>query len=239
MKSFIFSRGKLAALAFLLISTSGSALDFFERSDLFEYSNLTEIQHSALVSTAENPYYFDIRDLFGGGFGPVERNGHIVFADQLPPEGFDFVEFQTAAPVTLHGIRLVAQRDQSTPSRETGEVVFYAMDHSGIFQEKDRFTPAYLESVNYQVLGFLGVANSVRQFQSPVYSSRFRIEFKRGPLNSGPRLVELDAMTHNPELPTVEILNLNADTSISIGDSFSVEVGAEDPQGIGQVSVYQ
>lgn len=167
---------------FLLAPVGAQSID-----DLWDVSRGTEVTAHSPLDIQE----YDARDAFGGNFGtyPPEA-GSIVFADESAPFSVDYLEWKTAAPVTITGYNLFVNGDGGdTGHRELATFVLKAKSEgSSTFDlVLDAFTP----SRPYNFAQFSRTIGSVT-------AQEFRAEFvNAGDIDSsyrGIRVVELDAV---------------------------------------------
>jgi len=157
--------------------------------------DIVVVKHSALDNCGRNPATpYDMRDLFGGTF--VDCPGepfHVLFADGAPTGFMHFVEWRTAAPVTIRSFNLWAAGDGSNSAREIGN--FRLLAKTGGSSEfnsvlKD-FAPSHPYAYVNGVFGLL-VSTDIK----PVTAQEFRAEFTQPAGSSfAPRLIELDGFS--------------------------------------------
>jgi len=137
-------------------------------------------------------------DMLGARLGTQEP-GNTIFADSQPKGTVHFIEWQTAAPVTIARFRLWAFEDSpDTNLRSFDHVRLLAFVNNAfsVFYEDDIASP-------YDYLApFLLRASTI----APVTAQRFRAEFTQhhDPGLSGPRVIELDGF---PEAATCADVN--------------------------------
>lgn len=173
------------------------------RSDLWDSSNGTTV-----AAASEMDQYFDGRlynplNIFGANSpGFLLEPGSAVFADGKPQGFAHFVEWRTAAPVTIKSFRLFAAGDgpEFANQREFSSFNLYAKSPgSSTF---DRILYTYSAVRPYNFLKFSDVLLTEANID-PVTAQEFRAEFiARGtPALNGPRILELDGF--GTELPLV------------------------------------
>ncbi|HAB16647.1 MAG TPA: CotH kinase family protein [Verrucomicrobiota bacterium] len=151
-----------------------------------------------------------VEDAFGNANGAVEPESFIFGDGGTPDNGndvigdggetVDFIEWQTKESISLAGYRLTLSGDGADPNRST-ELVRFLVDGD----EADFFDNQ----------GFDGTFTRVFK-DGARWGGAFRIEFTRTTA-SGPRIIELDAITGPPpltkgELVLNEIVSLNAES---------------------------
>ncbi len=173
------------------------------RNDLWDQSKGTVV-----TSASEVDLYFDGRpynplNIFGTDLPglPLEP-GSVVFADGKPHGFAHFVEWRTAAPVTIKSFRLYAAGDgpQYANQREFGEFLLFAKTPgSGTF---DKLLYSYSATHPYTFLKFSDVLLTEANITA-VTAQEFRAEFRATskPALNGPRILELDGF--GEELPLV------------------------------------
>jgi hypothetical protein len=177
------------------------------RTDLWDSSRGTVV-----TAASEMDQYFDGRlynplNIFGTNSpGFLLEPGSVVFADGKPQGFAHFVEWKTAAPVTVKSFRLYAAGDGPTYAnqREFAEFNLYAKSvGSGVF---DRLIYRYSANRPYNFLKFSDVLLTEANID-PVTAQEFRAEFIASgkPALNGPRILELDAFAE--ELPLVARAN--------------------------------
>lgn len=184
----------LAALLALAMPRIAAAASAPSTADLFDISQgTTIIANSPILARSGGA---DIRDMFGGRFTviPVEV-GNALFDDGFPAGTVHFVEWRTASPITLRGLRLFAKHDD--PPRDArwrgfSLFVLYAKrSGSDVFERIFEFTPA-----NPYGGGAEGNMLALTANIDPVEAQEFRVEFVQygdiSPTASGPRIIELD-----------------------------------------------
>ncbi len=177
------------------------------KTDLWDSSRGTVV-----TAASEMDQYFDGRlynpaNIFGlNSPGFLLEPGSAVFADGKPRGFAHFVEWRTAAPVTVKSFRLYAAGDGPTYAnqREFAEFNLYAKSvSSGLF---DRLIYSYSANHPYNFLKFSDVLLTEANVD-PVTAQEFRAEFiaTAAPALNGPRILELDAFAE--ELPLVARAN--------------------------------
>jgi hypothetical protein len=180
--------------------------------DIWDVSQGTILVLSTDLATVDgvaNPY--DMRDIFGGGFGSyAPEQGNVVFANGKD-EGFvNIVEWRTKKSVTVKSFRLFASDDPNTGDHGFGTFKLWAKSiGSSTFDTLlFSFTPAhpykYEDSPNH----LLSAANV-----KPTDAQEFKAEFTTwngagGSSANGPRIIELDgsadAIEMKPEIRVSE-----------------------------------
>lgn len=195
------------AIASLLIAGTNliQAAILPSSTDLWDISQgTTVVGTSGILSTF---YSSDARDMFGGNFSTWPGDGgNTVFRDDKPTGFVHYIQWQTAAPVTVQSFTLFSFGDgpnygnerefdsftlraKSSPSSSTYDLVLYSAT----------FTHPYilLDPVNYALIS----ANI-----TAVTSQDFMAEFVQhygGRGYDGPRVVELDGFATVVPEPTV------------------------------------
>ena len=154
----------------------------------------------ALV-TATSPLHpgFSGNEMFGGTEGNPEPTS-TLFADGLPGGTIQSIEWTTAAPVTLDRLAIDAFHDPESPSFERAfrHLTIKARETGAEFTtiyDSDIPVP-YGEGPDEIEQRTLNRCPNIR----PIHAQEFRAEFTQddeGPL-SGSRVVELDALIHEP-----------------------------------------
>jgi len=197
-------------------------------NDLWDVSQGTVVT----ATSGANAPYSDIRDMFGGQFSEDEP-GDTIFADGQPPGFVHFVEWQTAAPVTVSSFVLFASGDGPADSnqREFSQFVL-----------KAKSSPA---ATNFDLMLYtLVVTNHPYTFVDPVHlalvaanitpvtAQSFRAEFTQytaGRGYDGPRVIELDGFGPNP--PVIVTQPANTVTITGMNATFSVTANGSVPFG--------
>jgi hypothetical protein len=116
----------------------------------FYYNNLASLTGNQMLSN------FDARDIFGGTFTSASgENGHAIFADTVPSNGYYSLQFQTKSPVQLTGYTLyLADDGTSNPaSRSATRFTFLAGTSPGALSVISQKDLASRGSSYYQMLG--------------------------------------------------------------------------------------
>jgi sugar lactone lactonase YvrE len=193
-------------------------------ADLWDIS-----QGSVVTGTSGINGGSDARDMFGGEFSTVET-GNTVFADRQPAGFVHYIQWQTAAPVTVNSFNLFAAGDGSAllNEREFSQFVLKAKSSPATTNyDLTLYTlvvtnhPYTFADPNHQAL----VSTSI----VPVTAQYFRAEFTQynaGRGFDGPRIVELDGFGPNPPVvltgPTNETVIAGQTATFSVGASGSV-----------------
>src|SRR5205814_2372489 len=141
-------------------------------------SDLWDVSEGATV-TGNSPLGngFDARDIFGGHFSTTEPD-QIVFADGQPAGFVHYVEWQTAAPVTVGAFALFASGDPPAVNnqREFARFVLKAKSDPG---SADYDLTLYTQDVNDHPYAFVDPVNYAVFVTNigPVTAQYFRAEF--------------------------------------------------------------
>lgn len=161
--------------------------------DLWDIRQGTVVtRHSAVDNCGRNPATpYDIRQIFGGGADDCDGEmGNILYSDTTTAGFVNFVEWETAEPVTVRSFNLWAASDGIDNHREMAE--FRLLAKSPASESFDlvlhEFRPAHPYQYASGVHGLL-VSTDIK----PVTARQFRAEFKNpDPFVFAPRIIELD-----------------------------------------------
>ena len=217
------------AIAVMLMLASPQLL----RADLWDFSQGTLV-------TNWSPTKGDIRNMFGGNYGPVfcgPAGTHMLFADNYPRGTVHFVEWQTPAPITLRSFSLSANHDGLPANAllrgfssfrlfaadpDTGEFdnMLYEIALSNPYGDTPQPEFTYMN----RNPGFAHPSMSLALTANVLATTaqRFRAEFVQfGPGNSyasGPRIQELDGFdTYYPGRPYPQL-----SAPIAVNDYYDV-----------------
>lgn len=152
--------------------------------------------HSPLDAADGSANPFDAANLLGATNGTFLEGaqGRVVFTDDAASNHVHFIEFRTAAPVTVRAFRLFAVADDAAPhsrefltfrlwARESGTARFTRL----LYEFSPSHPYVFLDNAS-----FLLVAANI----TPVAAQDFRAEFVTDPATpapyNGPRVIELD-----------------------------------------------
>ena len=165
---------------------------------------------------------FDARDILGGLFGTVD-DGQCIFLDNQGTGFVHYIEWQTAAPVTVGGFALFAEGDgpASNNQREFEQFVLRAKSSPG--------AAGYdLTLFTYDVAGhpyeFVDPTNRIVMLTNftPVTAASFRAEFVQHTSGTGfeaPRIWELDGYPLEPIItvqPTNKAVTVQANITMTV-----------------------
>lgn len=189
-------RRHLIGLAVLLWAGQATAGILPTTNDLWDVSKGSVVTGTSGVNTP----FSDIRDMFGGTFSQSEA-GDTVFANNEPAGFVHYVEWQTAAPVTIGAFNLFASGDgpqaQFPTQREFAQFVLKAK--SSPSATNFDLTLYTLVVTNHPYV-FVDPSNSclISTTITPVTAQYFRAEFTQFTLGrgfDGPRILELDGFS--------------------------------------------
>lgn len=165
--------------------------DHGSNTDLFEGAVVTAVD---AARGGDEP-----GDIFLGGPDAdlVEVGGSsYIFGDQSPTQGVDFIEFNTADPVSITGINLIVLSDDESFRATSSFSLLADVDNDNSYETT-------------LVSGVNPVDNRTDNLYdfADVTASRFRAEFTR--VNGGPRVIELDAIAV-PEPTALSLAGLGA-----------------------------
>lgn len=194
------------------------------------YNDLWDVSQGATVTATSGAlsggWSSDARNMFGGTFGsgPSDVTTNTIFKDYQPAGYMHWVEWHTAAPVTLGGLNLVAAHDSGgSESRDINyrgfrHFTLYTGDGLGNWTQIYSYTTDpdsdldYGGGATYPPQYFLELTDSF----GPLVAQYFRAEFVQYGNGSsvyrdsqGPRIVELDGLAPIPAgLPEPGVLGL-------------------------------
>lgn len=137
---------------------------------------------------------FDIRDMFGGSFGSVER-GPAIFQEKKTEPFTHWVEWRTTNAVKIGSYKLYAHGDNpSSMMREFKQFRLFAKESKdGQWAKIDEFTPTH--PYQYEAGYPVNLLHTGKLAQS-IATRYFRAEFDQydpdGNPGAGPRILELD-----------------------------------------------
>ncbi len=152
-----------------------------------------------ITITANSSTLSDIRNMFGGAFGPAFGCGceseHTLFRDGLPAGTMHFVEWRTLDPITLRSFHLFAVHDGppfDARYRGFSRFVLYAKrSGSDSFEQIHEFSPSNPYGGGEQG-SFLTLAANVASIEAQEFRAEFVQYGDIEPRASGPRIIELD-----------------------------------------------
>jgi hypothetical protein len=132
---------------------------------------------------------FDIRDMFGGSFGSVEKDATIFQNNKTEPFTH-WVEWKTPEAVRLSSFKLSASGDGPSTNREFKEFRLYAKNtESDEWTLIDRYVPTH--PYTYEIASMAALLHS-KKLDQPITAQFFRAEFDQydapGQPGSGPRI---------------------------------------------------
>jgi len=165
-------------------------------NDLWDISQgVTITTNSPFDAALGGPNPYDARDMFGGMFDNyINERGQVVFDDDAPANFVHFVEWRTAAPVTIRSFNLFASGDSN--GREFAQFTLKAKSSGSPTFDLTlyTFTPDHpYVCVDGQCP--LVVSADIE----PITAQDFRAEFANlsGQFGPGPRIVELDGFSQS------------------------------------------
>ena len=201
MRQSIINKLATTAVYLGLFAASATVIAEIEpvESDLWDISQGTIVtSHSGVIEEA------DIRNIFGGNFGPFAEI--TLFQDQLPAGTIHSVEWQTAQPIELESFNIFANHDHipdfDANFRGFSAFRLFAQDlvtsNFELLAEIFPSNPYDGTPGNMSSDGFLALSIDV----APTVAQVFRAEFVQfgdiEPFASGPRIEELDGFDTNP-----------------------------------------
>lgn len=163
-------------------------------NDLWDVSQgMTITRSSAVDNCGRDPAHpYDPRDVFGGNFANCPGE-NFLFQDNAPANFVHFIEWKTAAPVTVRSFNLWTTGDGALTDREFDR--FRLLTKSPGASDFDVLVYDFTPSHPYQYVAdiySLLVSTDVK----PVTAQEFRAEFvNRTNSNLSPRLIELDGFS--------------------------------------------
>ncbi|MCQ9375254.1 hypothetical protein NMQ14_13430 [Methyloversatilis sp. XJ19-13] len=187
LMAFYFS----GAIASTNINVVGVSASDKSSDDAFD----TSLHDLSVVSSALHPAGFDASDAFGGVVGTFFP-GEVIFQDNGISGQTDFLAVASQNALAISGIRLSTYDDSYNPGsshRGISQFRLLAGNDPGSLIE---IFSAPLSGNFKQAYGSAGI--ELTATFDEVVATYFRFEFKR--INStGPRIVEIDAITAVPE----------------------------------------
>jgi hypothetical protein len=187
----------LSVFAVLLMNFQAGAQVAPSSDDVWDVSQGTILILSTDLSGAPSST-FDMRDMFGGGFGTTEADkGNILFADGTPEDSVHIIQWRVRKELVVKSFRLFAYDDPQTgdhgfktfrlKAKTLGSLTFDTI----LFEGSPKHPYQYEDKVQR-----LLIAGNVQ----PVLAQEFLAEFTtwNGPGGSsanGPRIMELDGFT--------------------------------------------
>lgn len=157
-------------------------------------SNLWDVNSGTVVTGNSGIISgFDIRDMFGGTSGTVERDVVIFKEDKLEPFTH-WVEWKTPNPIELNSYKLYANGDYGSDGyREFKQLRLFAKkSKDAMWEQIDSFTPAHPYA--YEISNPIQLLHSAN-LNNPVTAQFFRAEFDQYDAKSrpgmGPRIAKL------------------------------------------------
>ena len=210
----------IAVVAFLCEQAKAEILTP-STTDLWDISQGATVTGNSAV-LHDGSTYSDIRNMFGGVYGNVAGSTGTLFADGLPKNTVDWVEWQTPLPVTIASFALFAGHD-AAPSdanqRGFSRFSLYFWDTEDMQWDDvydlfpanpygDTVVPANTFMDTSYPSNYLAIQANI----TPTTAQRFRAEFVQfGPAtsyNSGPRVTELDGFSTPYPVPEPATLML-------------------------------
>ena len=195
-------------------------------------NDLWDVSQGSVVTGTSGAHvpYSDIRDMFGGEFGGVDK-GSTVFEDGEPAGFVHYVEWQTPVPVRVNAFNLFAAGDgpEFDNQREFSQFVLKAKS-SPLATNFD--LTLYTLVVTNHPYTFVDPVNAALVVANitPVTAQNFRAEFTQytaGRGFDGPRVIELDGYGPNPPVITTQPTNQTVVAGMST--SFSVTAAGSAP----------
>jgi hypothetical protein len=175
------------AIAAMLGSTASDA-----RADRFDIARGTVvIDNSPLIPT------FDVRSMFGEEIATSGEPDSTLFADDEAPGTVDWVEWQTATPVTIERVRLLAAGDFCTSEHRTFDHFRLLAFQDGDFQAVFSLELAVPYAYDFGCEPSVSRGTLLSRTIPAVTASLFRAEFRQHSASpfSGIRVTELDGFT--------------------------------------------
>jgi len=198
-----FCRGWIsAAVMFCVLHLLSSASP--AQTYLPSTNDLWDVSQGSVVTGTSGAHvpYSDIRDMFGGEFGGVDK-GSTVFEDGEPAGFIHYVEWQTPVPVTVNAFNLFATGDGPAFDNQREFSQFVLKARSSPLATNFDLTLYTLVVTNHPYtfvdpVNFALVSTNI----TPVTAQYFRAEFTQytaGRGFDGPRVIELDGFgTRSP-----------------------------------------
>ncbi len=192
-------------------------------------NDLWDISQGTII-TANSPLYpgEDARNMFGGTFGSPEPSD-VLFADGEPAGFTHYVEWKTAAPVTVGSFALFAVDDNAAQAYERGFTNFVLKAKSSAAAPTFDLTLFSMNETNHPFIlldpvNFALIVTNI----SPVTAQYFRAEFGQytaGRGLDGPRVIELDGFVPTTKPPVVLVQPTNQ--TVFVGDTATFSVLAQ------------
>jgi carbonic anhydrase/acetyltransferase-like protein (isoleucine patch superfamily) len=204
--------------AFLAIVAGAPVVPVPVASDLWDLSQGTVVTSDSGVIEVS-----DIRNMFGGMFGPL--GPYTIFEDYRPAGYIHSVEWQTAQPIELTSFNLFANHDHPPEfdANNRGFSAFRLFAQNPLTLNFELLAEVFPSNPyddtpgNMASGGFLALSIDI----APTVAQAFRAEFVQygGTTASGPRIRELDGFG---TIPPVIGIGTEIDRGVSIGDNVNV-----------------
>jgi hypothetical protein len=182
-------------------------------NDAFDMSKGTVIKSFSKVYPG-----FSADDALGGKSTTyVGEEGHTIFIDnEVPPDNTDFIEFETKWLVRLSGYRMWAQGD--------------ILRHTAIFRLRaDLNNDGNYETLISEINAFVTNASQTITLPAPITARKFKMELVRATPISGPRIMELDAITPENPGPNITWIKPEAGSTFEEPATVPIEFTVDDP----------